>query len=172
MDIIYYLFAGAAGIALALASLAIWAPRPARVRVCAVIVVALFLPLVYLQMLEMLSKPKPMSFEWYQANADEAVVLGVSMTEGEAIYLWLLLDEATEPRSYKVPWNLELAEQLEDAVDEAVRRGATIVLRKPFFRKSTEDLGHLNMDIRPPPMPPQKRPPLPPKIFNPRQEAI
>jgi len=172
MDIIYYLFAGAAGTALALGSLAIWAPRPARVRIIAVVIVALFLPALYLQMLEMLSKPKPMSFEWYQANTDLAQLLGVSMVEGEAIYLWLLLDDQREPRSYKVPWNLELAEKLEDSVDEAVRRGATIVLRKPFFRKSAEDLGHLNMEIVPPPMPRQKRPPLPPRIFNPREKAI
>ena len=33
MDILFYAFAGAIGIAAALASLAIWAPRPTRVRV-------------------------------------------------------------------------------------------------------------------------------------------
>jgi hypothetical protein len=172
MDIIYYLFAGAAGTALALGSLAIWAPRPTVVRIVAVVIVALFLPVLYLQMLEMLSRPKPMTFEWYKANAERAQLLGVSLSEGEAIYLWLMLDNAAEPRAYEVPWNLELAEKLEDSVDEAVRRGATIVLRKPFFRKSTEDLGHLNMQIVPPPLPPQKRPPMPPQIFNPRQQAI
>lgn len=172
MDIIYYLFAGTAGIALALASLAIWAPRRTPVRVVAVVIVALFLPVLYLQMLEMLSKPKPISFEWYEANAERAQLLGVTMNEGQAIYLWLLLDDLSEPRAYKVPWDLKLAEKLEDSVDEAVRRGATIVLRKPFFRKSTEDLGSLNMQIVPPPMPPQKRPPMPPQIFNPRQKAI
>lgn len=172
MDVIYYFFAIAAGVALALGSLAIWAPRPTLVRIVAVVIVALFLPLMYLQMLEMLSKPKPMSYEWYEASADHAQVLGVSMIEGEAIFLWLRIDESAEPRSYKVPWNNKLAEKLEDGIDEAIRRGATIVLRKPFFRKSTEDLGALNMEIVPPPMPPQKLPPMRPTIINPRGKAI
>jgi hypothetical protein len=77
------------------------------------------------------------------------------------------------PRSYKIPWNLKLAEKLEDAVDDAVRENSTIVLKKPFYRKSLEEWGDLNVDIMPPPMPPQKQfPQAPPRIFNPRSESI
>ncbi len=35
MDILFYVFAGATGVAAALAAIAIWAPRPTRVRVVA-----------------------------------------------------------------------------------------------------------------------------------------
>ena len=64
MDILFYVFAGATAIAAALATIAIWAPRPARVRMLAVVITAMFIPVAYLQFVEMLSKPKPMSFEW------------------------------------------------------------------------------------------------------------
>ncbi len=172
MDILIYLFIGATGVAAALASLAIWAPRPTRVRIIAVVITALFLPVVYVQSIEMLSKPKPASFEWYERNVDQAQLLGVSLHEGTSIYLWLRLDSAFEPRSYVVPWNVKLAEKLEDAVDEAIRRNSTIVIKRPFFRRSFEEMGDLNIEIIPPPLPPQKRAPPPPQIFNPREKNI
>ena len=172
MDILFYAFAGAIGIAAALASLAIWAPRPTRVRVAALAITMLFLPVAYVQLIEMLSKPKPMSFEWYQRNTTEAELLSISLDEGKAIYLWLRLVGSIEPRYYKVPWNLKLAEKLEDAVDDAVRKNSTIVLKNPFYRKSFEEWGDLNVDIIPPPMPPLKRPPPPPRFFNPRDKSI
>ncbi len=173
MDILFYVFAGATGVAAALASLAIWAPRPTRVRVAALAITTLFLPVVYVQLIEMLSKPKPMSFEWYQRNTAEAELLGISLGEGRAIYLWLRLAGSVEPRYYKVPWNLRLAEKLEDAVDDAVRENSTIVLKNPFYRKSLDEWGDLNVDIIPPPLPPQKRfPTAPPRIFNPRDRGI
>ncbi len=172
MDILFYLFAGATGVAAALAAIAIWAPRPTRVRVVALSIAALFIPVVYAQSIEMLSKPKPVSFEWYQRSTDHAELLGVSFVEGQSIYLWLRIAGAFEPRSYVIPWNLKLAEKLEDAVDDAVRKKSTILLKKPFFRRSLEEWGDLNVEIIPPPLPPQKRPPPPPRVFNPREESI
>ncbi len=172
MEILFFVFAGATGIAAALASLAIWAPRPARVRVAAVVITTLFIPIIYVELIEMLSKPKPMSFEWFVRDTD-AVLLGTSLDEGNAIYLWLRLAGSVEPRYYKVPWNLKLAEKLEDAVDDAVRENSTIVLKNPFYRKSLDDWGDLNVDILPPPLPPQKAfPTAPPRIFNPRDGSI
>ncbi|MFQ5764607.1 MAG: hypothetical protein ACE5GT_06740 [Rhodospirillales bacterium] len=172
MSILFYVFAGAAGIAAALATIAIWAPRPTRVRLLAVAVTTLFLPLVYVQMAEMLSRPKPAPFEWYERQTKEAVVLGVSLDEGESIYLWLRLADSIEPRYYVVPWNLRLAERLEEALDEAIQSNAMIVLQNPFYRRSLEQWGDLNVDIIPPPLPPQKLPPLPPRLFNPRDPGI
>ncbi len=172
MDILFYVFAGATGVAAALAAIAIWAPRPTRVRVMALCVATLFIPVVYVQSIEMLSKPKPASFEWYERGADNAVLLGVSFDEGQFIYLWLRIAGALEPRSYVIPWNLKLAEKLEDAVEDAVRKKATVILKKPFYRRSLEEWGDLNVEIYPPPLPPLKRPPLPPRVFNPRERSI
>jgi hypothetical protein len=172
MDILFYVFAGATGVAAALAAIAIWAPRPTRVRVVALCIAALFIPVVYAQSVEMLSKPKPASFEWYERNADSAELLGVSFVEGQSIYLWLRIVGAPEPRSYVIPWNLTLAEKLEDAVEAAVRKKSTILLKDPFFRRSLEEWGDLNVEINPPPLPPLKRPSPPARVFNPREENI
>ena len=172
MDILFYVFAGATGVAAALASIAIWAPRITRVRVLAVTITALFIPIVYMQLIEMLSKPKPMSFEWYQRSVKKASVLGVSLRENQSIYLWLRPSGSFEPRYYVVPWNLKLAEKLQNAVRQAARGNATIVLEDPFSRRSLEEWGNLNLKIIPPPMPPMKKPPLPPRIFNPREKNI
>ena len=172
MDILFYVFAGATGIAAALATIAIWAPRPTRVRLIALVIATFFIPVVYVQSVEMLSKPKPMSFEWYERNTDKAALLSISLDEGKAIYLWLRIDNSFEPRNYRIPWNLKLAEKLEDAVDDAVRRNSTIVLNNPFWRRSFEEWGDLNVEIIPPPLPPQKKPPLPPRFFNPREKSI
>ena len=172
MDILFYVFAGATGIAAALASIAIWAPRPTRVRVLAVTVTLLFIPVAYVELAELLSKPKPMSFEWYERNTDKALLLGTTLDEGKAIYLWLRLDGSLEPRNYKIPWNLRLAEKLEDASEDAVRRNSTIVLRNPFWRRSFDEWGDLNVEIIPPPLPPLKMPPPAPRFFNPRDKSI
>lgn len=172
MGILFYVFAGAVAIAAALASVAIWAPRPTPVRVLAIVITMLFIPVVYVQLMEMLSRPKPMDFEWYERSVKKAVLLGVSLHEEKSIYLWLRPAGAFEPRYYVVPWNVKLAEKLQKAVDSAARANSTIVLEDPFSRRSLEEWGNLNVDIIPPPTPPMKRPPMPPRIFNPRGERI
>ena len=67
-----------------------------------------------------------MSFEWYERQADGVVLLSASFDEDKAVYLWLRLDDAIEPRSYVVAWNVKLSEKLEDAVEEAMRRNSTL----------------------------------------------
>ena len=147
MDILFYAFAGATAIAAALATIAIWAPRPTRVRILAVAITALFIPVAYLQFVEMLSKPKPMSFEWYERNLKKAVLLGVSLREKESIYVWLRPSGALEPRYYVIPWNVKLAEKLQKATDKAASGKSTIVLEDPFQRRSLEEWGDLNVEI-------------------------
>lgn len=172
MDVLFFIFAGAIAVAAALASIAIWAPRTTTVRVAAVLIASLFIPIAYVELTEMLSKPKPMSFEWLERNADQAIVLGVSLHEGKAIYMWLRLDGAMEPRYYELPWRQKLAEKLEDAIEAAVARRSSVIIKKPFARKNFKEGGELNVKIVPPPMPPLKRPLLPPQIFNPREFKI
>ena len=172
MDILFYVFAGGIALAAALATIAIWAPRPAGLRVLAVVITTLFIPVAYLQLIGMLSKPKPMSFEWFERSVKKAIVLGVSLHEDESIYLWLRPEGSFEPRYYVVPWNMKLAEKLEDAVDKAASKNSTVVLENPFYRRSFQEWGDLNIEIIPPPIPPLKNPPIAPRIFNPREERI
>jgi hypothetical protein len=170
--LIILLFAALIGVAALLASIAIWAPRATFVRSAAVVATAMFIPLTYLGMNELLSKPKPMAQEWADKNVAEATVLGVSLDEGKAIYLWLRLDGALAPRYYELPWQANVAERLQKLVEEAIEKGATIRITNPFTRQSLQDLGQLNMEIVPPPPLPRKRLPDVPQIFNPRERSI
>lgn len=169
MNALIYVFVATTAVAAALATLAIWAPRRPLVRFAALFAVMLFIPIGYLQLLEMLSRPKPVAYEWFRKDVEQAQLLGASFDEGRAIYLWLRIDKDVEPRYYVLPWKQEVAEKLEDLVDNALRNHATIVLKEPFIRKFMENLGDLNANIVPPPLPPQKMPTPPPQIFNPRQ---
>lgn len=172
MEILIVLFFTLVGLAAALASLAIWAPRITRVRIGALVVTALLIPLGYAQFAELLSKPKPKNLEWFERNVEEAEILGVSLNEGEAIYMWLRLDGAMEPRSYQFPWDIRLAERLQDDLVNAVNRNAKLVIKNPFARREGDDLGEVNIEIVPPPLMPFKTPQVPPRIFNPRKQEV
>ena len=172
MNMLLLFFVAAIAVAATLATLAIWAPRKPLIRFIALGVTVLFIPIAYLQLSEMLARPKPIAFEWFRRNVEQAQLLGASFDEGRAIYLWLRVDQDVEPRFYVMPWRQEVAEKLEDVIDNALRNNSTIILKKPFIRKFMEDLGDLNANIVPPPLPPQKMPTPPPQIFNPRQQNI
>ena len=109
--------------------------------------------------------------EWFKRQVDEATLLGVSVREGHAIYLWLRLDDSLEPRYYVLPWQQQLAEKLQNLIDEAIRDGASVTIANPFSRKSFDDLGSMNMRIIRPPQPPLKPPSPPPQFFNPRERS-
>jgi len=172
MSLLLLFFVATIAVAATLATVAIWAPRRPVIRFAALAVTVLFIPIGYLQLTEMLARPKPIAFEWFRRHVEQAQLLGASLDEGRAIYLWLRIDQDVEPRYYVMPWRQETAEKLEDMIDNALRNNSTIILKKPFIRKFMEDLGDLNANIVPPPLPPQKMPQPPPQIFNPRQQNI
>ncbi len=173
MENLIYIFIASVGMAALLATIAIWSPRRTRIRVVAIVVTAMFLPLGYVELVELLSNPKPMSYEWFKSDAEFATVLGVSFEEGVAIYLWLRLEDEIRPRYYVLPWGNKLAERLEEAVDDAVSQNSTVVIPTPFSPKSLEELGNMNVRIIPPPVPPTKTPPFAkPRVFNPRKQDI
>lgn len=171
MKELFIVFSGLLFVVAVLATIAIWSQRRTPVRTLAVILTALFIPIGYLGVTELLSQPKPMQHEWFKRHVDEATLLGVSVREGEAIYLWLRLDDSLEPRYYVLPWQQQLAEKLQNLVDEAIREGASVSISDPFSRKSFDNLGSLNMRIVRPPMPPMKPPSPPPQFFNPRERS-
>jgi len=160
MEFLIYFFIGTVALFALLAAIAIWSPRRTAVRVVALVTAALMMPLGYLQLTELLSRPKLIDFEWFEREALSAVVLGARFEEGEAIYLWLQLESSTQPRYYTLPWRQELAERPEQAVDDATARGSTVTIATPFSPKSLEELGNLNVEIILPPVPPTKMPPF------------
>ena len=170
MDAVYVLFCVLLALVAVLASIAVWSPRATRLRAVAVALVAGFVPLGYLTLTEVLSQPKPMTHEWFKGSVDEATVLSVSFDEGNAIYLWLQFDDP-EPRYYRLPWRPVLAQKLQNYVDEAIRKGARVMIRNPFSKRSFDDLGDLNVEIILPPPLPGKLPPVPPRVVNPSERS-
>jgi hypothetical protein len=170
VDAVYVLFCVLLALVAVLASIAVWSPRATRLRAVAVALVAGFVPLGYLTLTEVLSQPKPMTHEWFKGSVDEATVLSVSFDEGNAIYLWLQFDDP-EPRYYRLPWRPVLAQKLQNYVDEAIRKGARVMIRNPFSKRSFDDLGDLNVEIILPPPLPGKLPPVPPRVVNPSERS-
>ena len=172
MNVLYYLFTAALVVMALQATIAIWSPRVVWLRTLAVIATALFIPIVYLTLTLLLSRPKPVDFAWFERNAEHANVLGVSLDEGRAIYLWLHLEGHSMPSYYVLPWRQRQAEQLEDTLHAAVQRRATVVLKKPFAKKSLQEKGALSIKIVPPASAPLKPPQVPARAYNPRAQDI
>ena len=132
MSELTYLFGAVALLAGALASVSVWAPRRLALKLLALSGTALFLPLAYAGFAQLLALPKPVALEWWQANAEEATVLAASLREDEAIYVWLQLKDVPEPRAYALPWQRDLAEQLQAAQREAEEAQTQVQMRLPF----------------------------------------
>jgi hypothetical protein len=147
-------FALAAILAAVLGSIAVWAPRRLRVKATALCAAGLFMPLGYAGFADLLSRPKPVQFEWWMAHAEEATVLASQVREGEALYLWLQVEGSDEPRAYRLPWNQDLAQQLQDASREAENNGSGVRMRLPF---------EPSLDTREPKFYALPQAPLPPK---------
>jgi hypothetical protein len=60
----------------------------------------------------------------------EASILSASYVEGEAIYLTLQWGQV--PNLYRIPWDRNTAEQLQQAMRDAQRDGSTAMMRLPF----------------------------------------
>ena len=127
-----FLFALAVILAATLASIAIWAPRRLLVRVGALACAVLFMPLAYVGLTDLLSRPKPVSLEWWQGRTAEATVLSAQLREPDSMYLWLQLAGEPEPRAYRLPWSRDMAEQLQQALEEAEQNGTQARMRLPF----------------------------------------
>ncbi len=169
---LYILFACATVLAALLATIAIRAPRATQLRVAAVAITTAFIPFAYLGLNEILARPKPMTHEWFKASAKQAMVLGVSLHEGKAIYLWLRVDDSLEPRYYRLPWQQRNAEKLQKAIEEAAEEDVGVRIDNPFSRHSWSNQGEINVELVRPPVPPMKHPSPQPRIFNPREQQV
>jgi hypothetical protein len=167
MSQVLYLFAASLGLATALASISIWSPRAVWIKVGALSIAVLFLPATYVSVVDLLSRPKPIALEWQRANLAEAKVIGAELREGEAIYLWLRAPGVEEPRSYVLPWDQKLAEQLHGAQREANARG-TAVRARGLFATGQDRQQPMFYAMPQPARPPKEAPPAQnPFVFEP-----
>ncbi len=145
--------------AIALATIAVLAPRRLLMRVGAVVATGLLLGSGYFGFADLLSRPKPVRLAWAESATVDATLLGSSYEEGEAIYLWLQLPGEGEPRAYSLPWNPNQAESLEKARREAKSKGraGVVRVRQPFGKPGQGDAVDHQMFYAPAqPAPPPK----------------
>jgi hypothetical protein len=140
-----------------LAMISIWSRRRLWVKLGALGAAVLFLPLAYAGFASLLSRPKPVELEWWLQRSAEATVIGSSIQEGEGIYLWLQLEKVVEPRAYVLPWDRDLAEQLQAALEKAEEENGELRMRLPF---------EPSLDDRDPKFYALPQPALPPKDLN------
>lgn len=165
MTQVLHLFAASLALAAALAAIAIWSPRALSLKVGALAITTLFVPATYFSLTELLSRPKPVALEWARGAA-EARVLGADLREGESIFLWVRVPGADEPRSYRLPWDKKLAEQLHKAQREATQDG-TDVRAKNLFRAGPEGDEKPVFYARPQEaLPPKQTPSYRPYVFD------
>jgi hypothetical protein len=130
-DLLVLAGAGAA-LAAVLVNIGFWSPRRLWVKLAALGIAALFIPVSYAAMGELFGRPKPIDLEWTQNPPPDASVLAAEIREDVAIYLWLSLEGASEPRSYVLPWDEKLARELHEARREAQSQGTGLRMRRPF----------------------------------------
>ena len=172
MSLLPFFFFAAVFAAVLLATVAIWAPRRTVPRAVAVALAVTLIPASYVALTEILGRPKPVAHEWWSGQATTAVLLGTTVDEGRAIYLWVQLDGERRPRYYELPWRRRLAESIQEATDEAIETRGRIEIKDFFSKRAWDELGVVNMDIVPPSAPPLKLPPPPARVFDPKGNAI
>jgi hypothetical protein len=126
------LYAALIAIAVTLAHIVVWSPRKLWIKLLALGALCLFFPVGYASLAELLGRPKPVLLEWVQRHAPTANVLGASMKENEAIYVWLQMPGEVEPRAYRLPWTRQLAQQLQGAQAQAEKNHTGVEMRAPF----------------------------------------
>lgn len=126
------IFATAAGFALLLGAFIFFVLPRGRVwqRATSATIFLVLIGVVYGGSIELLSRPKPLRLEW--RDAAEAKVIGATMREGEAIYVWLEVPGADMPRAYALPWDMQMAQQLQDAMQEGQAKGTDVQMSMPF----------------------------------------
>ncbi len=159
----WFVMAGA--LIVLLGSITVWSPRKLSLKLGATAATLLFFPLSYLALADLLSKPKPVTLEWWLDRTEEATVLGSTMEEGKGIYLWLQLAGLEEPRSYVLPWNRKLAEQLQKALREAEEQHSQVRMRLPF-EPSWDDREPKFYALPQPALPPKDVAPDAPEMYN------
>ena len=157
MDSLIYLYGVIVVVGAALAAIAIRAPHPLALRTGAVVLAGALMATGYAGFAELLGRPKPATLEWAARNTSEATVLAADMREGEAIYLWLQLEDISEPRAYVLPWSMAAARQLHEAQGKAEETGTEVRMRGPF--RDSDEGGERMFYAAP-------QPALPPKLAN------
>lgn len=109
--------------------------------VASIIFVILFVgyPLSYL---DILSRPKSVTEEYFKHTTKEVEVLGYVIQPNVALFLLLGIDGISEPRYYRMPWSESTKKKAQQLVEGFGKEGRRYKLKRPFaysFLGNTED---------------------------------
>ena len=138
-DLLAVLYAVAIAATLGLCLIAVGARQGIALRTGGLLMAVIIFLTGYAAFVELLGRVKPASLEWARRAVPAATVLAHQLREDKAIYLWIVLDDETEPRSYVLPWNEDQARQLHEASTDAKRKGTRIRMRAPFKKRKRDD---------------------------------
>jgi hypothetical protein len=85
--------------------------------------------------------------------------------EHEAIYLWLVMPDSLEPRAYVLPWSMQAAQQLQEAMSQAEADGTAVRMTMPF-EPSLDDREPMFYALPQPAMPPKDYRGAPPLVYE------
>lgn len=158
------------GIMTALVAVVVWSPRKFWIKIIALILSVAFLACAYIVFGDLLSRPKPVGMELLYKDTEQAIILGAKIEEDKGIYLLLQLPLINEPRYYVLPWDKDLALQLQEALRGARERrdGRGI----PFFWPFKKSLERRDLGVEHPfpqlALPEKTVPNAPPRVVLPR----
>lgn len=177
MESIQILFLTAAVCAVTLAALAGWSRRRFQWKALAVILAGALIGVTWTAFDDLLSRPKPMVYDEFEAEylpnqTARVIVLYGEIREGAGIAMLVRLPGVTQPRYFLFDWNKKFAEELEEALRQKRReKGGELELRRRGSgQPGTEKDGAESSDeknwsnerfsVNPaPPLPPKDAPP-------------
>jgi hypothetical protein len=126
------------------------------------------LPVLFVMTIDLLSRARPVELmlPFQRPDVETAQIMSKHFIEGERIYLVLMWDGLSYPRSYSWPWNQEMAEDIQKAFNDAQADGSEGVMIDNPFDPSLDEREH--PFIHPLPVPSENitKPSQPPEIFE------
>jgi hypothetical protein len=154
-----------AGLGLLLGGALLWGGLRDRMTMAAALFCVLLVA-IPLGFLESAGVPKPYRLEW--RGLDDANVLGVSLDEPKAIYIWAMVPGEKQPRAYALPWDIKNAEQAQNALRQAEKNGGKAMMRPPSGAATDDEAPMFYAQPQQPP-PPKAPPPARSAVGGSRQ---
>ena len=170
MDILNILYVTITALAVLLISITIWSRRPFKWRVSAFFIGVGLVIILYVAILELLSRPKPAHMELFYKDIPEVILLHASWEEDVALYILVEIPGLDEPRLYVLPWNREEAEKFQQAMEEGEDKDEEVRIGNRFYNAAGEDRERLIYTTPAKPMAQKGREQLPVTNFDPGEE--
>lgn len=126
------------GMSLMLVVIGVWSARFAAARFVMLGLFSGMIGVTFGASTKLLGQAKPVGLEWFAPQAEEAVIVNGYLMEGRGIFLTVIW-ENNEPQLYVLPWDLDAAQQLQNAMSEADENGTQAKMRMPMRDVSERD---------------------------------